>query len=353
MIRLRLLRLFLVAPLISTVASAPIQRLRDAADRADILIGAAVRPSLFSEPAYSETLSREYNMVEPEDAMKWSVVRRSKGIFDFREADEVVNFARAHNMKVRGHCLVWDHDNPEWLMHSNASPEDLSRILHDHINTVVKHYSGQVFAWDVVNEAFDENGRLRDSIWYNQPGIGSSGRYTEYIEQAFRWAHASDPHALLFYNDNGGEGLGPKSDAVYAMIKDFQQRLVPIDGIGLQMHLSLKDFDSASVTANIARFTALGLQVHITELDVALPLSPDSHARAEDLQRQADVYRAVVKACLNNPGCTAVQTWGFTDKYSWIGSHSRGAQDAALPFDRFYQPKSAYDSILSEISARP
>jgi endo-1,4-beta-xylanase len=292
-------------------------------------------------------------MVEPEDAMKWSVVRRSEGVFDFREADEVVSFAHAHNMKVRGHCLVWDHDNPKWLNQGNTSPDALSRILHDHINTVVKHYSGQVFAWDVVNEAFDENGRLRDSIWYNQPGIGLSGKGAEYIEQAFRWAHAADPQALLFYNDNGGEGLGPKSDAIYAMLKDFKQRHIPIDGIGLQMHLSLDDFDVASVTANIDRLTALRLQVHITELDVALPLSPDNQARLEDFERQADVYRAVVKACLRDPGCTAIQTWGFTDKYSWVGSHSHGTQGAALPFDRFYQPKPAYHAILSEISARP
>ena len=350
---IRLHRLGLFAVLFTTLLSAPSETLRHAADRTDILMGAAVRPSLFSESAYSETLSREYNLVEPEDAMKWSVVRRSEGAFDFREADAIVNFARAHRMKVRGHCLVWDHDNPTWLNQSNASPQTLSRILHEHINTVMTHYSGQVLAWDVVNEAFDENGRLRDSIWYNQPGIGLHGKGTAYIEQALRWAHAADPHALLFYNDNGGENLNPKSDSIYAMLQEFKQRHVPIDGVGLQMHLSLEDFDAASVTANIARLTALRLQVHITELDVALPLSTENQARPEDLQRQADIYRAVVKACLRNPGCTAIQTWGFTDKYSWIGSHSHHTQGAALPFDRLYQPKPAYRAILSEISASP
>ena len=345
-----LLSVFVLTLSLSTPPSARIDTLRQAAGHAGILIGTAVRPSLFSEAAYSETLAREYNMVEPEDAMKWSVVRRAQEKFDFREGDAVVQFAQAHNMKVRGHCLVWDHDNPDWLTKNNLSA--LSRILKDHITTMMTHYSGQVFAWDVVNEAIDENGRLRDSIWNNRPGIGLSGMDTTYIEQAFRWARAADAQALLFYNDNSGEGLGRKSDAIYAMLKVFKQRHVPIDGVGLQMHLSLSDFDAASVSSNIARLTALGLQVHISELDVPLTLAPGGLARVEDLQRQADVYRAVARTCLQNPGCTAIQTWGFTDKYSWIGSHSHGIQGAALPFDRSYQPKPAYAAILAEISYR-
>jgi hypothetical protein len=142
----------------------------------------------------------------------------------------------------------------------------MSGLLHDHINTVMRHYAGQVFAWDVVNEGLDENGRLKDSPWYNRPGIGMSEQGTAYIEQAFRWAHEADPHALLFYNENGGEGRNRKSDAIYAMVKAFKQRGVPIDGVGLQMHISHLDLDTAPLAANIARLTALGLQVHITEL---------------------------------------------------------------------------------------
>jgi endo-1,4-beta-xylanase len=340
----------LVAPATLLVSGPP--TLRESAHSAGVLVGTAVRPSLFSEAAYSATLPREFNMVEPEDAMKWWTVRRKAGTFDFSEGDEVVRFAQAHDMKVRGHCLVWDHDNPEWIAQGHFTPAQLSRMLQEHIGTEMKHYAGQVFAWDVVNEALDETGRVKDSLWYNQPGIGLSDKGTAYVEQAFRWAHDADPRALLFYNDNGGEGLNRKSDAVYAMVKDFKHRGVPIDGVGLQMHISQLDFDTAAVASNIARLTALGLQVHITELDVSLPLDSAGLARSDDLLHQAEVYRGVIRACLQNPGCTAIQTWGFTDKYSWIGSHSHGTRGAALPFDRAYKPKPAYDAIFKELSTK-
>jgi endo-1,4-beta-xylanase len=136
--------------------------------------------------------------------------------------------------------------------------------------------------------------------------------------------------------------VNPKSDAIYAMVRDFRQRRVPIDGVGLQMHIANLHADVASISANIGRFTALGVQVHITEMDVALPVDAGGSARAEDLERQADIYREIANACLAHRGCTAIQTWGFTDKYSWIGSHSKHTQGAALPFDRNYQPKPAY-----------
>lgn len=341
--------LYVLAPGILLLSS-PLT-LRQAANSSGIMVGTAVRPYLFSEPAYSETLTREFNMVEPEDAMKWAVVRQDLGKFDFRQGDDVVRFAQAHGMKVRGHCLVWDHNNPEWLANVSFAPVLLAQLLKEHIATEMKHYAGQVFAWDVVNEALDEDGRLKDSIWYNRPGIGLAGKGTAYIEQAFRWAHEADPKALLFYNDAEAESLNRKSDAVYAMAKDFKRRGVPIAGIGLQMHISRLDFDTASVGANIKRLTQLGLQVHITELDVSLPTDPNGQFQAEDLTRQAEIYRGVAFACMQNPGCTAIQTWGFTDKYSWIGSHSRGARGSALPFDRNYEPKPAYKELLQEIAA--
>jgi endo-1,4-beta-xylanase len=329
------------------------QTLREAALARKMLVSAAVRPSLFSEAAYSATLAHEFNMIEPEDAMKWWTVRHNAGAFDFREGDQVVQFAQAHFMKVRGHCLVWDHNNPDWLAQGHFTPTQLSQLLQEHIATVMKHYAGQVFAWDVVNEALDEKGQVKNSPWYNQPGIGLSDKGTAYIEQAFRWAHQADPQAQLFYNEAEGEGMNRKSDAVYAMVKDFKHRGVPIDGVGLQMHVSQPELDTAPIAANIARLTALGLQVHITELDVSLPLDSRGQAQPVDLLRQAEVYRDVVRACVQSPGCTAIETWGFTDKYSWIGSHSHGTRGAALPFDRTYKPKPAYNAMVEEISRKP
>lgn len=327
------------------------QSLREEADNAGLLIGTAVRPSQLSEAAYASTLAREFNMVEAEDAMKWWVLRPDRSTYDFRQAEELVRFAQSHQMKVRGHCLVWGRDNPHWLTQSQFTTRQLSRLLHEHINRVMKHFSGEVFAWDVVNEALDENGNVRDSLWYNQPGIGLSLRGTAYIEQVLRWAHKADPKALLFYNEAEGEGTNRKSDSIYAMVKDFKRRGIPIDGVGLQLHIPKLKADTRAIGENIARLTALGVQVHITELDVSLPVEADDQLHLDNLNRQAEIYREIVRACLNNPGCTAIQTWGFTDKYSWIGSHSHGSRGRALPFDRAYRPKPAWRAILEELSA--
>jgi endo-1,4-beta-xylanase len=326
------------------------QTLREAADRTGLLVGTAARAEQLSEPAYAATLSRQFNMLEAEDAMKWWVLRPKKNVYDFREGDALVRFAQAHQMKVRGHCLVWGRYNPNWLPQGHFTERQFARLLHDHINRVMKHYAGKVFAWDVVNEGLDEHGNVRDSIWYNQPGIGFAEQGTRYIEQVFGWAHKADPKALLFYNEAEGEGLNDKSEAIYAMVKDFKRRGVPIGGVGLQMHVPSLDVDSSKMAANIARLTALGLQVHITELDVSLPIDSGGQPQSEDLTRQAEIYGEVARACLNNTGCTAIQMWGFTDKYSWIGSHSHGTRGQALLFDRMYQPKPAFDVFLKEIS---
>ncbi len=320
--------------------------MREEADRAHILIGAAVNAAYLSEPAYTGALAREFNMLEPEDAMKWAAIRPGENTFNFADADCLVAFAEAHGMKVRGHNLVWGTHNPKWLTDGHFAPERLRVLLHEHIRRAVRHYRGKVFAWDVVNEAFDENGNLRDSIWYNRPGIGLAADRTAYIEQSFRWAHEADSQALLFYNDAEGEAMNRKSDAIYAMVKDFKERGVPIDGVGLQMHIFDLSIDAASVEANIARFTALGVQVHITEMDVAVPVDGGGRARdPEDLKRQAEVYREIATVCLQHPGCTALQTWGFTDKYSWLGWFTQGSKGDGLLFDRQYRPKSAYETL--------
>jgi endo-1,4-beta-xylanase len=343
--------------------------LREAARASGILVGTAVRPAQLAESAYASTLAREFNMVEPEDALKWEVVHPARQNFDFSQADQVVDFATRHGMKVRGHTLVWHRQNPKWLTEGKYSSGELAQILEQHIKTVVGRYRGKIFAWDVVNEAFDElhPGELRSTIWRDQPGIGmaekassyerSSERSYSYIERCFRWAHEADPQALLFYNEAEAETVNPKSDAIYAMVRDFRERGVPIDGVGFQMHISQAQManlhgEVASIAANIQRFTALGVQVQITEMDVALPVDAEGNARAEDLLLQADIYREIAMACLSHSGCTAIQTWGFTDKYSWIGSHSKKAQGAGLLFDVNYRAKPAYYALREALAAR-
>jgi endo-1,4-beta-xylanase len=360
------------------------QSLREAARSSGMLIGTAVRPAQLSEAAYASTLAREFNMVEPEDVLKWETVHPELQSFDFSKADQIVDFATRHGMKVRGHTLVWHQQNPTWLTEGKYTFEELAQILEKQIKTVAGHYRGKIFVWDVVNEAFDElhPGQLRSTIWRDQPGIGaakndaassselrassnptrsqlearssqpdSSKQSYSYIERCFRWAHEADPQALLFYNEAEAEVVNAKSDAIYAMVQDFRQRGVPIDGVGFQMHIAHLNADVASISANIARFTALGVQVHITEMDVALPVDANGDARPEDLQRQGDIYREIADACLSHPACTAIQTWGFTDKYSWIGSHSKHTQGAALLFDRSYRAKPAYEALRNALES--
>jgi endo-1,4-beta-xylanase len=339
--------------LLAISSSLPAQTLREEAQAAGVLIGTAVRQEHLSEPAYAITIAREYNLVEPEDAMKWWVLRPTRNAFDFRQGDAIVHFAKAHGMKVRGHCLLWGRSNPDWLTQGNFTPTQLADLAKQHVSTVVRHYAGEVFAWDVVNEALDENGEPRDTIWNTGLTTASRAKRLEYIEQAFHWAHVADPKALLFYNEAEAEGLGRKSDAVYAMLKDFRERGVPVDGIGLQMHIPSLSLDAAAIAANIARLTRLGLQVHITELDVALPVDAEGNPRdPADLNRQAFVYADIVRACLQQPGCTAIQTWGFTDRYSWIGSSSHKTRGSALPFDHDYQKKPAYEALQDALRER-
>ena len=359
----------LIAALAAQVSTPVTLRQAASAQPSRLHIGAAVRPAQLSEPAYAATLAREFNMLEPEDALKWEVLRPDPESFDFSQADQIVDFALRHNMKVRGHTLVWHRQLPTWLASGNFTPAQLSQLLETHIKTVISHYRGKIFAWDVVNEAFDEGknaGERRSTIWYDQPGIGFAGQGPAYIAQCFRWAHQADPDALLFYNEAEADELNPKSDAIYAMVQRFKRDGVPIHGIGLQMHVSTLHPNIISISKNIARFTALGLQVHITEMDVSLPVDSTGNASPADLQSQANIYRQIAEACLSHPGpgspdralfagwgggCTALQTWGFTDKYSWIGSHSKHTQGAALLFDRNYHPKPAYEALLRTLSA--
>jgi endo-1,4-beta-xylanase len=329
------------------------QTLRQEASRSGLLVGTALNSRYLSEPAYASTAAREFNMVEPENEMKWTATEPAESVFDFSPGDAIVAFAQAHNMKVRGHNLLWHIYNPDWLANGHYSSQQLDHLMEEHIEKVVSHFRGKVFAWDVVNEAIDDDGRLRHSIWYDRPGIGLADQGAGYIAQAFRWAHAADPNALLFYNDAGAEAVNRHSDAIYAMVKEFRKQGVPIDGIGLQMHILNLAPDVESIQKNIHRFTKLGMQVQITEMDVAVPVDAAGNpANPDDLRKQAEIYHAVAQACAKNPGCTALQTWGFTDKYSWIGWFTKHAKGDALLFDRKYQPKPAYEAV-HQVLAHP
>jgi endo-1,4-beta-xylanase len=312
-------------------------------------VGAAADSQfLVSDSTYASVLGSEYNELTAENEMKFASVAPTSPTENYTGADALVSFAQAHQMAVRGHTLVWHQQVPAWVSPTDT-PAQLNTILQNHITDEMTHFAGKVYAWDVVNEAFNDDGSgstpatLRSTIWYDSPGIGV-GTGTAYIEQAMKWAHAADSTAKLFYNDYNIETQNPKSDAVYAMAQDFTTRGVPLDGIGFQFHVDLS-FDNpnvlASVASNFQRFAALGLAIHITELDIRL-----SDSSAASFAAQAKLYGELATICVQQPKCTTFQTWGFTDKYSWIPGFFTG-MGWALPWDANYAKKPAYTSLLT------
>jgi endo-1,4-beta-xylanase len=322
----------------------PGETLRRLADARDFKIGAAVSPhALRRDPRYGETLAREFNILVTENALKFSPLRPERERFYFDDADAIVAFAEENGMEVRGHTLVWHHALPAWLEKGGFEGDELREILEEHIHTVVSRYRGRVRYWDVVNEAIaDGTAGLRESLW--SKGVGP-----DYVELAFRRAHAADPDARLFYNDYGGEGLGPKSDAIYEFVSGMLEKGVPVHGIGLQMHVDLRAAGWLDGLArNMERLGALGLEVHITELDVRLKDSPS----AEDLESQANLYGSILNVALGQEACRALLTWGFTDRHSWIPHFYKG-YGSALIFDASYEAKPAYHELTRVLKADP
>lgn len=204
--------------------------LRQTATDRGFTIGAAVDPDLLrTDVGYRETLRREFNAVTPENALKMGPLRPSRGTYDFTDADAIVDFGRANGMYVRGHTLVWHNQTPTWFQAWDYTDDQLCAFLRDHIHTVAGRYRSKIDAWDVVNEAVDDDGTLRDTVWYDAMGV-------EYLDRAFEWANEVAPDTALYYNDYGADAVNEKSDAIYGLIKRLLDRGVPIDGVGLQLH---------------------------------------------------------------------------------------------------------------------
>ncbi|MFF9087729.1 endo-1,4-beta-xylanase [Streptomyces sp. NPDC014991] len=321
--------------------AAPDRPLRQLAADDHLRVGTAVDMSaLADDSVYRRLTGSEFSAVTPENVMKWESVEPRQGEYDYAAADHLVDFARRHGQQVRGHVLVWHSQLPPWLTSGDFGADQLRAILHRHITDTVRHFRGRVWQWDVVNEAFNEDGTLRDSIWLRALGPG-------YIEDAFRWAHEADPHALLFYNDYNTEWTGPKSDAVYDLVSRLRAEGVPIDGVGFQGHLSIRYDLPTGMAANFARFDRLGLDTAVTEADVRMAVPADDAKSAT----QAEGYRRLLDACLRTPHCVSFTVWGFTDRYSWVPGTFPG-EGAANLFDEDYRPKPAYRALESELAGR-
>jgi endo-1,4-beta-xylanase len=313
--------------------------LRDLARRP--LIGTAVdMGALANDPTYKAAIGREFNIVTPENVMKWETVEPQQGVTDFSQGDALVRFARANHQAVRGHTLVWHSQLPTWLTSGTFTPDQLRAILRRHIFEEAGHFRGRIYAWDVVNEALNEDGTLRPTIWLNALGPG-------YIADAFRWAHEADPHAKLYYNDYNLESIGPKSDAALALVNQLKAQHVPIDGVGFQGHLGIQYPYPDTFGDNLARFAAAGVDVAITEADVrmVLPVTP------EKLATQATYFGDMMRSCVAVRRCVSFTLWGFTDKYSWVPGFFAG-EGAATPLDEQFQPKPAYFALRDALARR-
>ena len=288
--------------------------------------------SMSDTATFTSMAAAEFNMVTPENAMKWDATEPSQNSFNYGDADRLVSWAQSNGFKTHGHTLVWHSQTPSWAQNLSASA--LQSAMYNHIDNVMGHFKGKIMVWDVVNEAFEENGSYRASFWYNK--LGKS-----FIENAFIRARAADPSAKLIYNDYNLEATGSKSNGAYNMLKDLKSRGIPVDGIGFQMHLDIQyAFDYNDFANNLQRFADLGLEIYITEMDVRVSSNPSS----SELQTQATYYENVIKKCMAQPAVKAIQIWGFTDKYSWVPQTFPG-RDAALIFDSNYNPKPSYYAV--------
>jgi endo-1,4-beta-xylanase len=299
--------------------------------------GAALDPAYFDEKPYRALATKELTCVTPENQMKWGLVEPLRGMFDWKAADALVVFAKANGQKVRGHTLVWHSQLPLWLINGALQPNELKDLMVAHIAAEAGRYKGAIYAWDVVNEPFTDDGQWRKSIWWDAIG-------PDYVAIALKAAHAADPDAKLYINDYNVETEGPKMRALYNLVASLKAAGAPIDGVGLQSHF-VAGAVPQDIQAVMEQFAALGVDVAVTELDLRIRLPADE----KSLAAQASDYGLVARACRATPRCVGVTTWGISDDHSWIPSFFSG-YGAALPFDENYRPKPAVGAMVKALT---
>lgn len=293
-------------------------------------------------------LARQFSSLVAENAMKPLRIHPQEDRYVFGPADALVAFAEQHGLAVRGHTLLWGSHTPDWFWQAAdsqpATREQVLQRLKQHIATVVGHYRGRVYAWDVVNEAIDPNQSscLHDDRWMQVVG-------PDYLAVAFRAAHAADPKARLFINDFNTQEPA-KRDCLARVVKGLLAEGVPVQGIGHQTHISLYWPSLAAIDQSLTTFARLGLENQITELDMSLYQHHDyqpPQPLAQRLNLQAEPYRDLMALVLAHPEVTAVTWWGVADDHSWL-NHQPGApgDDQPLLFDRQQRPKPAYWAVL-------
>ncbi|MEU5764894.1 endo-1,4-beta-xylanase [Streptomyces asoensis] len=310
----------LVAP---PTAQAAESTLGAAAAQSGRYFGTAIASGRLGDSAYTTIAGREFNSVTAENEMKIDATEPQRGQFNFAAGDRVYNWAVQNGKRVRGHTLAWHSQQPGWMQ--SLSGSTLRQAMVDHINGVMAHYKGKIAQWDVVNEAFADgnSGGRRDS---NLQRTGN-----DWIEVAFRTARAADPSAKLCYNDYNIENwTWAKTQGVYAMVRDFKQRGVPIDCVGFQSHFNNDSPYNSNFRTTLQSFAALGVDVAITELDIQ--------------GAPATTYANVTNDCLAVPRCLGITVWGVRDTDSWR------AEQTPLLFNGSGGKKAAYTAVLDALN---
>jgi endo-1,4-beta-xylanase len=348
-----LLKRATAAPVDVAWASMP---LRDLAARVGLRFGSALIPQDIETPSYAAIAGGQFSVVTPGNGMKWQIVEPSQGVYDWTQADELVNFAHANRQLIRGHTLIWHNQLPDWLTtgvsNGSISSAQLRALAQNHITVEVSRYRGKIWQWDVCNEFFTDTSpsQLDPTNWW----IVNAG--PDIIPDAFRWAHAADPNALLFYNDyniGGEDGTNAKSDAVYAYVQQLLADGVPIHGVGNQGHLDTQyGWNPALLRQDLERYASLGLVVAITEADVRTFVNnATDQVPTDNLSQFAQPYEysEMLKAALAVPQCISFTVWGFTDSDSWVPGTFAGEGYAAI-YDVNQQPKAAYYALQSDLA---
>lgn len=304
-------------------------------------VGAAVSVNLMKNNIkYNGVVTKEYNSMTAENAMKFGALHPAENTYFWDDADYLVNYALTNNKRIHGHTLNWYTSLPSWVTNYVGDSAAWENLLKTHIQTVVTHFKGKVSSWDVVNEAFNDDGTLRNSIWVQHLG-------TDYIARCFQYARQADPNVLLFYNDYGHEYSSAKRTAITNMIASFKTRGIPIDGIGMQFHMTYTQTD-ANISAAITSAASTGLKVHISELDIRLNNDKSFTSFSATLSaQQAAKYKYVIQTYKAIPASQqfGITTWNVSDADSWIPGWL-GVPDWPLPFDANYLRKAAYRAII-------
>ena len=313
------------------------------------VVGAAVNPLTLN--SQKELIIKHFNSLTAENEMKFESLQPEEGIFTFNKADQLLSFANVYEKKVRGHTLVWHNQTPEWVFtNKNGSTVDRYTLLErmkTHISTVMDRYKGQIYSWDVVNEAVADTGAslLRDSKWKDIVG-------EDFIDKAFEYAHLADPSAALFYNDYN-ESNPEKREKIYSMTKGLVERGVPIHGVGLQAHWNLVSPTLDNIRTAIERYASLGLQIHITEMDVSVFGVDDKRTdvkvpTSEMIAKQTKRYNSFFELLREySDVITSVTFWGAADDYTWLDDFPiRGRKNWPFLFNQNHQPKQSFWDVV-------